>query len=68
MTSMEEFNFIAAQLEWLEEHLRSAGANAATMDSRMEGALNSLACARAVIAELAHIGSGAEAPLVAKAA
>lgn len=66
MTSMEEFNFIAAQLEWLEGHLRSPGA--AAVDSRMESALNSLACARAVIAELAQLGGGAEAPVVAKAA
>lgn len=59
MTSMEEFNFIAAQLEWLEGHLREGAS--ASPDGRMEGALNALACARAVIAELAQIGSGAEA-------
>lgn len=66
MTSMEEFNFIAAQLEWLEAHLRSPGTTA--VDSRMESALNALACARAVIAELAHIGGGAQAPVIARAA
>jgi hypothetical protein len=54
MTSMEEFNFIAAQLEWLEGHLRTAAG--AAIDSRMESALNSLACARAVIVELSTIG------------
>jgi hypothetical protein len=55
MTSMEEFSFIAAQLAWLEGHLRRSTEPEA--DSRMESALNALACARAVIAELAHIGS-----------
>lgn len=66
MTSMEEFDFIAAQLEWLERHLREAAGPAT--DSRMEGALNSLACARAVIAELAEIGHQSDGPVVAKAA
>ena len=66
MTSMEEFHFIAGQLEWLEEHLRSPAY--AAPDSRMESALNSLACARAVIAELAHIGATQADPLTARAA
>ena len=66
MTSMEEFNFIAAQLEWLEGHLRSSPA--VEHDSRMDGALNALACARAVIAELAHISAAADVPVEAKAA
>lgn len=66
MTSMEEFNFIAAQLEWLEGHLRSLPT--VEHDSRMDGALNALACARAVIAELAHIGAAADVPVEAKAA
>lgn len=65
MTSMEEFNFIAAQLEWLEAHLRAS--TVVEADSRMDSALNSLACARAVIAELAHIGDGSAAPLPAQA-
>lgn len=65
MTSMEEFNFIVAQLEWLERHLRDSAGPAS--DSRMESALSALACGRAVIAELAQIGS-AEAPVVARAA
>lgn len=66
MTSMEEFHFIAGQLEWLEEHLR--GSASAALDSRMESALNSLACARAVIAELAHISAGETAAPTARAA
>lgn len=62
MTSMEEFSFIAAQLEWLERHLRS---QAPPADSgRMDSALNALACAHAVILELAHIGgTGEQRPL-----
>lgn len=60
MTSIEEFSFIAAQLEWLEQHLRSLPAGEG--GSRMEGAVNALACARAVIDELAHIGAGLDSP------
>jgi hypothetical protein len=66
MTSMEEFNFIAAQLEWLEEYLREA--TGPGDDSRMTSALNSLACARAVIGELAHISAQGDAPVRAQAA
>jgi hypothetical protein len=55
MDSVEEFSFIVSQLEWLEQHLRSGSPADA---GRMEGALNALACARAVMAELAHIGGG----------
>jgi len=60
MTSMEEFAFIAAQLEWLEGHLRSQVTTAEP--ARMESALNALTCAQAVITELAHIGAAAEQP------
>ncbi|HZE91575.1 MAG TPA: hypothetical protein VE029_07700 [Rhizobacter sp.] len=66
MTSMEEFAFIAAQLAWLEEHLRSEGP--APEGSRMHSALNALVCAQAVIVELtqlggrAAIGRGEDAP------
>ncbi|MDL2338313.1 MAG: hypothetical protein QFE16_10765 [Pseudomonadota bacterium] len=55
MTSIEEFAFIAAQLEWLERRLREQPL--AVDPSRMEGALNALACARAVIVQLSNIGS-----------
>lgn len=58
MTSLEEFSFIAAQLEWLEAHMRTTAP--VEQGARMETALNALACARAVIDELAHIGSGAD--------
>lgn len=58
MTSMEEFAFIAAQLEWLQGHLRSQAQSAEA--GRMESALNALACAHAVIVELGHIGASAE--------
>lgn len=57
MTNVEEFVFIAAQLAWLEAHLRS---QAAAQNSRMEGALNALACAQAVISELGCLGRSAE--------
>lgn len=56
MTSVEEFAFISTQLEWLEEHLRAQAPSA--QSPRMDGALSALACARAVIVELAHIGAG----------
>ena len=63
MTSVEEFSFIAAQLEWLEERLRAQPLEVEA--SRMEGALNALACARAVIVQLSHISSSLEHPPVA---
>ena len=55
MTSLEEFSFIAAQLEWLEARLRQQPP--AVEDARLDGALNALACARAVIDQLARISS-----------
>jgi hypothetical protein len=58
MTSMEEFAFIAAQLEWLQAHLRSQAPGAEA--GRMESALNALACAHAVIVELSHMGASVE--------
>ncbi|MBC7994365.1 MAG: hypothetical protein H7Z15_14135 [Rhizobacter sp.] len=57
MTSMEEFAFIAAQLEWLQGHLRSQ--EPVAEGGRMESALNALACAHAVIVELGNIGASA---------
>lgn len=60
MTSVEEFAFISAQLEWLEDHLRAQGPSA--KNGRMDGALDALACARAVIVELAHIGTDIDRP------
>jgi hypothetical protein len=66
MTSMEEFAFIAAQLEWLQGHLRSQAPGAEP--GRMESALNALACAHAVIVELGHIGATAEPAAAAAAA
>lgn len=66
MNSVEEFDFIAAQLEWLEVQLRAAPAAAA--DSQMTTALNALACARAVIVELSEISGSADLAVAAKAA
>jgi len=66
MTSMEEFAFIAAQLEWLQAHLRSQTPGAEA--GRMESALNALACAHAVIVELSHIGASAEPGAMASTA
>lgn len=60
MSTDEEFSFIAAQLEWLETHLRRP--EVAQEGGRMESALNALACARAVIVELAQIGVTAKPP------
>lgn len=60
MTSVEEFSFIAAQLEWLERRLRDQPLAADA--SRMEGALNALACARAVIVQLSNISSALSEP------
>lgn len=63
MTSLEEFSFIAAQLDWLEQRLRALPLDADA--GRMEGALNALACARAVIVQLSNISSALEQPPVA---
>lgn len=62
MTSLEEFSFIAAQLEWLEQRLRAQPLDAEA--GHMESALNALACARAVIVQLSHISSALEQPPV----
>lgn len=55
MTTTQEFAHIARQLEWLEAHLRSQVP--APAGERMADALGALACARAVVTELAEIGS-----------
>ena len=62
VTHLEEFSFIAAQLDWLEQRLRAQPLDAEA--SRMEGALNALACARAVIVQLSNISSALEQPPV----
>ena len=56
MTTMEEFALIEARLGWLEGRLRE-GTLADDADA-MGGAIDALACARALIAELASIGRG----------
>ena len=66
MTTSDEFAFIAQQLEWLEQHVRSLPA--AKEAARLEGALNALTCARAVIVELSTIGRDAVGPALAEAA
>jgi hypothetical protein len=58
MTSMEEFAFISAQLGWLEAQLRALPP--VERDGRMEGAINALTCARAVIDTLDRVGRAAE--------
>ena len=60
MTTSDEFAFIAQQLEWLEQHVRSLPP--AKEAARIEGALNALTCARAVIVELSTIGRDAAGP------
>jgi len=60
MTTMEEFALIEARLGWLEGRLRD-GTLAGDADA-MGGAIDALACARALIAELASIGRGSQAP------
>lgn len=66
MTTSDEFAFIAQQLEWLEQHVR--GLPPAKEAARLEGALNALTCARAVIVELSTIGRGAAGSELAEAA
>lgn len=63
MPQIEEFSFIAAQLEWLEGYLRKLPASQES--SRLEGAVNALSCARAVMVELDHIGNSEPATRVA---
>jgi len=60
MTTMEEFALIEARLGWLEGRLRD-GTLVGDADA-MGGAIDALACARALIAELASIGRGSQAP------
>jgi len=61
MTHLEEFSSIAEQLTWLERHVR-AQTPAAERD-RVEEALKALLCARAVLEQLAQIGSAIDAPV-----
>lgn len=63
MTSVQEFAHIASQLEWLEGHLRGQAPQQESV--RMADALGALACARAVVVELAQIGNTLPAPLEA---
>lgn len=61
MTNIEEFSLIAEQLAWLEQHVR---AQAPTAESdRVEEALKALVCARAVLDQLAQIGTAIEQPV-----
>ena len=67
MTTSDEFAFIAQQLEWLEHHVRAQPA--VQEAARLEGALNALTCARAVIVELSVIGRDTgSGPALAQAA
>jgi hypothetical protein len=54
MTTMEEFALIESQLGWLEDHLRKQALPANGV--LMLDALDALACARALIAQLSNIG------------
>ncbi len=61
MTNIEEFSLIAGQLAWLEQHVR---AQSPSHDrDRVDEALKALVCARAVIEELAQIGTAIEEPV-----
>jgi len=61
MTNLEEFLLIAEQLAWLEQHVRAQPTSPAESD-RVEEALKALVCARAVIEQLAQIGTAMEQP------
>jgi hypothetical protein len=60
MTTMEEFALIEIRLGWLEQQLRTG--TLVPDQSAIQGAIDALACARALIAELAVIGSGSSEP------
>ena len=55
MSTVEEFVLIESQLRWLEGHLREK--SPADDSGQMQGAIEALACARALIKELSDIGS-----------
>ena len=62
MTHIEEFSLIAEQLAWLEQHVRAQPTSPAEID-RVEEALKALVCARAVLEQLAQIGTAIEQPV-----
>ncbi len=66
MTTSDEFTFIAAQLQWLEAQLREQPVPNDN-PSRMESALNALACAQAVIVQLGQMGRRLRAESVVSA-
>ena len=55
MNTIEEFVLIESQLRWLEGHLREQPK--ANDDGQMQGAIEALSCARALITELSSMGS-----------
>jgi hypothetical protein len=55
MSTVEEFALIESQLRWLEGHLRQQPQ--ADDSGQMQGAIEALCCARALITELSNIGS-----------
>ncbi len=55
MSTVEEFVLIESQLRWLEGHLRDQPQ--ADDSGQMQGAIEALACARALITELSIIGN-----------
>lgn len=61
MTHIEEFSLIAQQLAWLEQHVRAQSASPAESE-RVDEALKALVCARAVIEQLAQIGTLIDSP------
>jgi hypothetical protein len=65
MTHIEEFSLIAEQLAWLEQHLRAQPPTAES--DRVEEALKALVCARAVLEQLAQIGTAIEQPAAVSA-
>lgn len=62
MTHIEEFSLIAEQLAWLEQHVRAQSVSPSESD-RVDEALKALVCARAVLEQLAQIGTAIEQPL-----
>ncbi len=59
MATYEEFRFVAAQLAWLERQLQDQPL--AVDNGTMQGAMDALVCARAVIDQLVDMGDSARA-------
>lgn len=58
MSTLEEFALIESQLRWLEGHLRQLPE--ANDGGQMQGAIEALSCALALVEELSTIGNATE--------